>query len=187
MFRSRLWTAIAVLALVLFATTLSAPPADSQEMTQVQVVNFPTSQTIEGTVEVTNPVRHARATAIRDITVPPVPESQTTRWVDAGTLSTDGFPNVVLSLHGEIKGEVINKGDIAAVLIPLEPTITEAFEQRGKTHFELRVGANNVSGGSAYFASAQPRYTVGFPTYRVWLYNETDKTVTAQLFAYLTN
>ncbi len=52
--------------------------------------------------------------------------------------------------------------------------------------FPLEVTAPGVSIDTPYFASSQPRYTVGFQAYRVLLYNTTDKTVTVNLFAYLT-
>ncbi|NIM61199.1 MAG: hypothetical protein GTO30_05940, partial [Acidobacteria bacterium] len=57
----------------------------------------------------------------------------------------------------------------------------------GVVQFGLNVAALGNTGARPYFSSDQPRYTVGFDAYRVYLYNETDKTVTANLFAYLTN
>jgi hypothetical protein len=166
---------------------LASPPAESQDVSFVRVTNFPTPQVVSGAVEISNTIRQSEALALREIIVPPVPASQTTRWVNAGTIQTDGFPNIVLSLHGEIKGEVTEPGDVVALLIPIEQSVTEAFELRGQTHFSMRVSAEDLRGGMAFFASDQPRYTVAFPTYRVWMYNGTDKTVTAHLFAYLTN
>ena len=38
-----------------------------------------------------------------------------------------------------------------------------------------------------FFASTQDRFDLGFETYRVLLYNDTDKTVRVDLFTYLTN
>lgn len=151
------------------------------------MTNFPPVQQIAGTVEIEDPLRLAELVALREIIVPPVSATQTTRWVEAGLLETAGFPNVVLSLHGEIKGDLTRGGEIAAVLIPAEESIEAAFNEKGLVHFALNVAAAGPRGGVPYFASEQPRYTVGFASYRVYLYNETDKTVTANLFAYLTN
>ncbi len=54
-------------------------------------------------------------------------------------------------------------------------------------HFFLETAARGVTSETPYFASGQPRYTVAFPRYRVLMYNTTDKTVSASLFAYMTN
>lgn len=163
------------------------PPVTSQEVSPVRVTNFPPVQEVTGEVKIQDPIRLAEMEVIRDVVVPPVRRDQTTRWVDAGVLQTGGFPNVVLSMHGEIKGELTRKGQIVGVLIPTEETVAKAFNEEGLVHFALSVSADGAQGGIPYFASEQPRHTVGFSSYRVYLYNETDKTVTANVFAYLTN
>ena len=169
------------------AWLMSAPPATSQEVSFVRVTNFPPVQEINGSVEIEKPIRLAKLAALREITLSPVRSDQTTRWVDAGVVETSGFPNVVLSLNGEIKGELTKAASIVAVLIPTEKSVADAFDEEGVVQFGLNVAAMASTGARPYFASDQPRYTVGFDAYRVYLYNETDKTVTANLFAYLTN
>jgi len=165
----------------------SAPPATSQEVSFVRVTNFPPVQQINGKVEIEEPIRLAELVALLEIILPPVRSDQTTQWVDAGVIETSGFPNVVLSLNGEIKGELTKRASVVAVLIPTEKSVEDAFDQEGVVQFGLNVAATGETGANPYFASDQPRYTVGFDTYRVYLYNEMDKTVTANLFAYLTN
>jgi hypothetical protein len=165
----------------------SAPPATSQEVAFVRVTNFPPVQEINGVVEIDGPIRLAQLAALREITLPPVRSDETTRWVDAGVIETSGFPSVVLSLNGEIKGELIRSGSITAVLIPTEESVVDAFDEEGMVQFGLNVSATGETGTRPYFASDQPRYTVAFDAYRVYLYNETNKTVTANVFAYLTN
>ena len=54
-------------------------------------------------------------------------------------------------------------------------------DMKGLMHFVLEAAANGVSSKTPYFASNQPRYTVGFTAYRVLLYNTTDKTVSANI------
>jgi hypothetical protein len=159
----------------------------SQSIRQVIVTNFPIIQSIEGEVSVTNPVRLSKLIKVEDVIVAPVKPTETTRLVEAGTLVTDGFPKVVLSLHGEVKGSVLKSGEVGVILIPDEPTIQEAFNEQGLVHFALRAAASGVSSSAPYFASNQPQYTVGFQSYRILLYNTTDKTITANLYAYLTN
>jgi hypothetical protein len=159
----------------------------AQRISQVVVTNFPELWKVKGEVVVENPIRLSKLAAFEDVLVPPVRPSDTTRLVDAGTLETDGFPRVVLSLHGLVKGDVGRPGEVGALLIPDEPTIQEAFNEQGLVHFAMRVEATGVSSGTPYFASSQPDYPVGFQSYRVLLYNTTDKTVTANIYAYLTN
>ncbi len=169
------------------AWLMSAPPATSQEVSFVRVTNFPPIQEINGAVEIEGPLRLAQLVVLREITLPPVRSDESTRWVDAGVVETSGFPNIVLSLNGEIKGELMKSASIVAVLIPTEESVVDAFDQEGVVQFGLNVSATGETGAKPYFASDQPRYTVGFDAYRVYLYNETNKTVTVNLFAYLTN
>ena len=192
-FRNR-WTLGGAVLLILLTTWVVAPPLASQrqavqqqQITPVLVTNFPDPHRVRGTVKIEGPVRLASLVEFEEILVPPVRRSDTTRLVDAGVLVTSGFPNVVLSLHGAVNGDLTRSGNIAAVLIPDEESIMTAFDEEGLAHFSLKVSAVGARGGIAHFASDQPKYTIGFDAYRVFLYNETDKTVTANLFAYLTN
>jgi hypothetical protein len=159
----------------------------SQAVRHVFVTNFPDVQRIEGDVELLSPVRLSESTAFREITVPPVMRDDTTRLVEAGVLETEGFPELILSLHGVVKGHVARVGTVGAILIPDEPTIQEAFSEQGMMHFYLETAAGDVSSRTPYFASNQPRYTVAFSRYRILLYNTTDKTVSVNVFAYLTS
>jgi hypothetical protein len=154
---------------------------------EVAVTNFPATQRIDGMIEVRGPVQLSKQAAIRNITVPPVSPSDTTRWVDAGVVSFGGFSHVVLSLQGMVKGSVKQSGAVSAVLIPNEDSIQEAFNELGQIYFPLQVTAARLTPQTLYFVSDQPRHTIAFQDYRVLLYNSTDKTATVNLFAYLTN
>lgn len=173
----------AVLTLLLLAPT-GRPQSD--DIRQVFVTNFPDPQRIKGEVTVATPIRLAELASFRNILVPPVQPSETTRLVSAGVLTTDGFPALVLSLHGQVKGNLVKGGSVGAILIPNEEPIQQAFQEQGLTAFALEVRAGLASSAS-YFASEQPRHVVAFPSYRVLLYNTTEKTVSADLYAYLTN
>ena len=166
-----------------------APSGDavSQRIAEVFVTNFPDLFRVEGVVRVDGPVRLSTEESFREIIVPPVRRAETTRLVEAGTLSTQGFAQLVLSLQGQVKGEVNRPGGVGAILIPDEQSILDAFNDRGLFQFGLEVEAGGVAADTPYFASSQPRYYVGFPSYRILLYNTTDKTVTVNLYAYLTN
>jgi hypothetical protein len=87
------------------------------------------------------------------IMVPPVEPTETTRLVSAGTLTTDGYSNVVLSLYGQVKGSVTRAGRVGALLIPREQRIEEAFNELGQVHFSLEVSAPGITTNTAYFAS----------------------------------
>ena len=153
----------------------------------VYVTNFPGTWTVEGTVSLKGPIRSAQFVGRRDVTVPPVSAKDTQRWVEAGTLEPDGFTHMVVSMTGQIKGEVVRTGMVSAVLIPDEESIVRAFEEKGQLQFAYEVAAKDVSAASPYFASDQPRFQLGFPRYRVYFYNTMDKAVTVNLYAYLTN
>lgn len=174
----------AALALALF---LPAGVAISQEVQQVFVTNFPRIFSVEGTVAVKGPIRQAVVVPYKEVAVPPVALKDSTRWIDGGVLNSDGFSHMVLSLSGQIKGELLKPGSVGAVLLPDEEPVIRAFDERGELQFALEVVASGVSAASPYFASGQPRYQVGFPRYRIYLYNTTEKAVTVNLYAYLTN
>ena len=185
--RGSIGALLLVAGLLAGAWLMSAPPTTSQEVSFVRVTNFPPVQEINGAVEIEGPIRLAQLVSLREITLPQVRSDETTRWVDAGVIETSGFPSVVLSLNGEVKGELLKSASITAVLIPTEESVATAFDEEGVVQFGLDVSAIGEIGTRPYFASDQPRYTVAFDAYRVYLYNETTKTVTANLFAYLTN
>ena len=177
-------TIIAVTAIIFFSPT---GRVISQEISTVLVANFPDIQTVDGAVAINGPVPLASLVTFEDITVPPVKPSETTRLVEAGTLQTEGFPSVVLSLHGQVKGWVKTEGDVGMILVPDETSIQYAFNELGLMHFALYNNASGVSSKTPYFSSNQSKHMVGFNSYKVLLYNKTDKTITANVFAYLTN
>lgn len=187
MLRPRLAAAALVAAAVVALLVTASGQSGSVSIQPVAVTNFPETQNVEGEVRITGSVRLSEMVTFGDLFVPPVEPDDTTRLVDAGTLVSDGFANVVLSLHGQVKGSVNRVGEVGAFLVPEEPTIQQAFNELGLVHFALRVAAPEVSTRTPFFASEQPRYTVGFRRYKILLYNTTDKTVTVNVYAYLTS
>lgn len=179
--------ALALLSSVFLLGQISPVNGQDEEIQRVLVTNFPDLQQVAGTVSVEGPVRHSTLQRVRDILVPPVEPKETGRLIDGGVLMMDGFTSAVLSLNGQAKGKILRSGTAGAILIPEEETVTRAFEEEGMAQFSLEVSASISSGSSRSFASTPVRLTVGFPRYRVHLYNTSDKTVTVALFAYLTN
>jgi hypothetical protein len=163
-----------------------AGTAVSQSMQEVVVRNFPQVQQVEGRVSVDGPVPLSSVARRDGIIVAPVSPRDTTRLIDAGTIETAGFGHVTLSLIGTTKGEVGRSGSVGAILIPDEDRVRQAFDESGETLFALTVEAAGVSSASAHFASSQPRFQIGFPRYRVFLFNTSDKAADVDLVAYLT-
>lgn len=163
-----------------------AARAVGQEIQHVFVTNLPKVFPVEGTVQVAGPIPHARLARLTEVLVSPVSPKDTFHLIPGGTIATDGFTSVSLSLNGETKGEVYRAGTVGAILIPDEESITRAFEEKSQMQFALEVTAASGSGPSAYFASVPVRHPVGFPRYRVFFYNTADKAVSVNLFAYLT-
>jgi hypothetical protein len=165
------------------------PPgsAIAQEISSVFVTNFPKVFHVDGTVSVDGPVKQAKLAALREVVVPPVNPKETVRLIQGGIVESDGFDAMVLSLQGQIKGEVYRSGTVGVFLLPDEDPIVRAFEEKGIMQFATEISAAGVSGASPYFSSNSSRAQVAFPRYRSYFYNTSDKTVTVNLYAYLTN
>ena len=174
-----------VMAVLIVLGAIVLLAAGSREAQEVLVLNFPDPQRIKGVVAIEGPIRHGEITRLPDIIVPPVKPTETTRLIFAGTLATDGFTHAVLSLNGLTKGDVVKSGTVGVFLVPEEESIIRTLHESGQVQFPLEV-ASGVSPASPYFASKSERVAVAFPRYRALLYNTSDKTVTANLFAYLT-
>jgi len=181
--RTTLWI---LCSAILLALLLPPGRAISQEIQRVLVTNIPEVQRILGTVSVEGPVRHGRLQSFPEIVVPPVEPTSTRRLIPGGTLAADGFTSVVLSLGGQFKLRDFEPGTVGAILIPEEDPILRAFEENGKILFPLEISSTAGSPLDPYFASSQEA-RLGFPRYRVFLYNTSDRAATVILFAYLRN
>jgi hypothetical protein len=178
--------ALAIAATAAFVLS-PAGTAVSQELQSVFVTNFPKVFKVTGDVSIDGPVSHGRFVPLRDVTVPPVSPKETIRLIQGGTVDADGFTSMVLGLQGQIKGEVYRAGAVGVFLLPDEESIVKVFEEKGLMQFATELNAPGVSGTSPYFTSTTNRIQVAFPRYRTYFYNTSDKTVTVNLFAYLTN
>ena len=161
------------------------PVGGSGEPVPVAVTNFPELVKVEGSVALKGPISQTSLATLADVVVPPVRREDTNHFVDAGTISTDGFAAVVLSLVGEIKGQSVRSGDIGVILLPDDDRVLRAFVERGQLLLPLEVKAVPTA-ASPYFAGESHRFTVAFPRYRVFLYNGGDRTVSATVHGYLT-
>jgi hypothetical protein len=177
-----------LLVAILLAFLAPAGPLQSQDEVQaVRVTNFPATQQVAGSISVEGVIRHSTTQRLREILVSPVGPRETTRLIQAGTLATDGFTSVVLSLAGQTRAKAARPGAVGALLIPDDEAIVQAFEDEGLAQFPIEIAAPAVTGASLHFASSPERFTIAFPRYRVFLYNTTDKTASVNLYAYLTH
>jgi hypothetical protein len=122
--------------------------------------------------------------AIRRITVPTAPRTQTTQLIDAGVFDCDGYKSIVLNLAGEIKETVPKAGKIGAILVPDVDPFTRAFQQLGLLPVTIEIDVTLKQGAGGYYMAEPKRADIGFPRYRVLFFNETGAAVTANFFAY---
>ena len=176
-----------IATLALLATLWPGDPGTARDIAPVEVVNLPEIQEVQGTVTVGKPIPQSRLVRLGSVIVSPVARADTTSLVDAGTVATDGFTHVVLSLRGEVQGKLAKEGKVGAILLPDEEPVVRTFQQAGQFQFPLEVASPVRSADRGYFASPPARHPLAFPVYRVLLYNETDRSVEADLYAYLTN
>ena len=94
---------------------LVTPLVQAQE--SVMVLNFPTTQHVEGELRLDDTIPHSKMVVFDPVNVTTVRKNETTRLVPGGTLETEGFTSVVLSLAGEIKGTVPETSALGVLLV----------------------------------------------------------------------
>jgi len=157
-----------------------------QDLQQAFVVNLETPHPVVGDVRVDGPIPHSAMFRMLDVISTPAAIHETTLWTDAGTVTTEGFTDVVVSIHGTLKGTVQLEGNIGVVLVPEEERILQSLAE-GELHLPLEASAKVARGQANYFSGMREPLPIGFPNYRVFVYNGTDRTASVDLFVYLTN
>ena len=175
-----------ILSLVAVGVLASVTTLGVQELTQTFVVNLKDPHPIEGDVNVLSPIPHSDMTSMVDVVVAPATREQTGLWTDVGPLDTAGFTSVVLSLHGQLRGSTGGTGVVSLVLMPDEENILRAFAE-GEVHLELEATADPVPTNALYFSGTSGNLPIGFSSYRVFLYNTTERSASVNVFAYLAN
>ncbi len=99
---------------------------------------------------------------------------------------TSGFTSLVLSLHGQIRGNVTVPGVVGAILIPDEEPILQALSE-GEILLPLEIQAEVTDDATTYFSASNPYLAIAFPRYRIFLYNSTDQSAAANVCVYLMN
>jgi hypothetical protein len=118
------------------------------------------------------------------IQLAPVARENTTQLVEAGTIQTDGFAELVFSFGGEFKEAVPTSGRVGAILVPDHAVFDYLLRQEGRIVFPLEVVVPITAGTGPIFVSEQIVANVAFPAYRIFLYNETSSGANVSLFVY---
>jgi hypothetical protein len=168
-------TILAFVLLTLASATLA------QE--EVLVINLPTIQPVQGEVTVTEPIPQTELQSLGEKVVPPLQRSETTALVPGGLIDAEGFRTAVVSIAGFVQGQSLAEGTVGAILLPDEDSILRVFREEAQIQLELEVTAGSTP-SDAYFSSSEA-LTLGFPRYRIFYYNTTDRAVSVRLFAYL--
>ena len=120
------------------------------------------------------------------VQVAPVARSDTGQLVEAGTIDTDGFSELVFSLGGEFKEIVPESGTVGALLIPDLEVFQYLLRNEGHIVFPLEAKVQIGGRPGAVFISEQQTAKVAFARYRVYFYNETTSGASVSLFVYRT-
>jgi hypothetical protein len=168
---------------VILAVVGAPRPTLAQSAEPVIVTNFPGVQQISGRVVVTEPIPQTRFETLKAL-ASPAALSETNQWTEAGTIDAKGFTHVTLSLAGNLQGSP-QGGAIGVALVPDVPELLNALRTHGIAQSVLRVEAEVGAPQGGFFSSASTPLRIGFPRYRVFLYNSTSKTAEAVVYAYL--
>lgn len=174
---------LAVAVATLAALTSWDRPLVADAPQPVVVTNFPETQQVAGRVVVTEPIPQTRFETKKAL-VTPSALSDTNHLTDAGTIDTAGFTFVTLSLSGNLQGSA-QAGSVGVVLVPEVPEVTTALRTYGVLQFGLRAEAPIRPAQAGLFNSESATFRLGFPRYRVLLYNATQKAAEATVYAYL--
>jgi hypothetical protein len=170
--------AAATLALAGLAGPVLADPPQA-----VVVTNFPAVQPVSGQVTVSGPIPQTRFET-RKALASPTDLSDPSHFTEAGILETSGFTQVTLSLSGALQGSA-QAGKVGVLLVPDVPEVVNALRTYGVLQLALRAEATIIPAQGGLFSSELATFRLGFPRYRVLLYNSTQKTAEATVYAYL--
>jgi hypothetical protein len=179
--RNHLLLAVGVAVLAALASWNRPVVADAPQA--VTVTNFPEVQQITGRVTVSEPIPQTRYET-RKVVVTPAPLTDTNHLTDAGTIDTAGFTHVTLGLSGFLQGSA-QAGAVGVVLVPDVPEVTNAFRTYGVIQLGLRAEAVLSPSQSGLFSTEPATFRLGFPRYRILLYNATQKSADAAVYVYL--
>lgn len=184
--RKAILTLAALLAAFLLFSLPPWPKALSHQPQAVIVTNLPQVLPIKGKVSIVGTVRQGAIVRRINLIVPPVERDDVSDLVQAEDVVTDGFTGMILSLHGAVRGTIGQEGTVGAILVPDETSVLEMLREKSVFHFPVEAKVDLTRQVAEDDFSVQRRFDVGFPRYKVYVYNSTDRTVDVHLFVYLT-
>lgn len=113
-----------------------------------------------------------------------IQRSDVTQLIDAGSIETDGFTDLVFSFGGEFKEGVPSSGTLGAILLPDEELVDYLLRNEGHFVFPIEVKFDVAGLASHVFLSQQQTATIGFPRYRIYFYNGTNSAASVSLYVY---
>lgn len=159
-------------------------PETQQIRGDVQVNNFPDVQQIKGSVSVEGTTKFLKK---EDIVVPTSQRGDLSEMVYAGTVETDGFTSLLISLQGEIRSDVFSSGTIGVLLIPDEKSILRTLREAKRIQFPIECKVQAKSGDPVYFEAEQTQQRIAFSRYKMYVYNTANRSVEANVYLYLSN
>jgi len=115
---------------------------------------------------------------------PHIARTDTQRLLEVGTVETDGFSELRISIAGEFKEGIPRGGMVGAILIPDINPFTYLLQQEGKIVFATEVKVPIGMQPSAIFFSEAVVAKVAFPAYRIYLYNDTPSAANVNVYVY---
>ena len=155
-----------------------------QELSRTFVVNLESPHPVVGEVTISDPIPHSRLLRMTDIVAAPATREEPGLWSEVGVVDTAGFSTAVLSLHGQLRGSTSGGGAVVLVLVPEEENVLRALAE-GEPHLTLDASAEPLPGDTLYFSGASERLALGFPAYRVFVYNTTERSASVDVYVYL--
>ncbi len=159
-------------------------PETQQIKGDVQVNNFPELQQIKGSVSIEGTTKYITK---EGLVVPTSQRAELSEMLYAGTIETDGFTSLLISLQGEMRSDVYSSGTIGVLLIPDEKTILRALRDAKRVQFPIECKVHTKSGDPVYFESEQVQQRIAFSRYKMYLYNTANRAVEANIYLYLSN
>jgi hypothetical protein len=159
-------------------------PDTQQVKGDVQVNNFPELQQVRGSVSLEGTTKFVKK---EGIIVPASRRAEPSEMVYAGTIETEGFTSLLISMQGESRSDAFSTGAIGVLLIPDEKPILRTLRDTKRVQFPLECTVPTKSGDDLFFQSEQVQQRIAFSQYKMYLYNTANKSVEANVYLYLTN
>jgi hypothetical protein len=121
---------------------------------------------------------------VRGVSVSTASRADARSLVDAGTFDAEGYASLVLNLAGQLKGSDATGGEVGAMLIPDVAPFDRAYANMGLLPESIVISVRVSTQTTPYFMAKQKRADVGFPRYRVLLFNETQSPTGMSFFVY---